>query len=531
MAIDKDVLFHFERNKAGDIEFLNLFNRIASDITMESVLADDRQGCELAHGTVIVPDGVQKLHKTALENGLIGMTYDSALGANLSTVMAWYETIFAKHSDGYLTPLLTDGIIDALSEFASEEIKNEYIPLMMEEGQLGAMLMTEAGAGSDVGGIVTRAKKDGDVYKLSGVKTFVSGPHADQLLVLARDDDTFDEFKGRTKGLSMYLVPKELDEGTNEGVKITGLEHKLGLFASPTGTVEFDGATGYLVGEKGKGFTQFLRLMNFARLSVAAQALGTAQGSLDYAQQYAEERKQFGKNISEFSQVRDMLIDMKVDVEASRALIYEAAQAQDEGRPEADIFSCLAKYLVPKLAQDVTDKGIQVLGGYGFSEEYPQAKRWRDVRVVDLYEGTGQVQASMVSGNVARGAFDSVIKEMYDYFEENNEETAKSIRMAFMTAGKGIKALSKEQIKEGAYADEITSTLGTFTALYLLAKQSEESERKASVAQRFYVNHFARPVHALNNVTDSFYRKDTSMEYFNHIMNHDPMPKPKSNNA
>lgn len=539
MAVDEDILFHSKRirwgDKFGDVyqDFIKLMDDISSDAA-ELADQDEKIGCKLEGNDVKFPPGIEELLKRAADSGLMGMTYDGTvsgeecLNAPIILPIIWYDVLAAKHT-GLLAQVLTDGVIEVLENLAPKDLQEKYIPSMMSGKAIGGMAMTESDAGSDLGRIITKAEEitegeDKGLYSISGEKIFITNPHSEVLIVLARDADNFGKTKGTIEGLSMFLVPKYLDEEreNRNDIKIDRLEEKLGIHSSPTGTLVFDGAKGYLLGKKGEGMKQFFRLMNYERLAVAAQALGLSQGAFDYALDFADNdetgREQGGRKISKWPAVSNMLVEMKTDIEAVRSLVYEAAQAMDTAKTlelrlkdkpkdeqlkgdlkaqrwKTNVLVWMAKYYAPKLGQDVTSNAVQVLGGHGYTKDHPVERHFRDMKITDIYEGTGQIQATQVATYVLQGRFDKEFDSMRTYFTGREDETSQylSERLALFEEAlvplrfKRSDFLNKKKALEKRlpHVERITTGLAQLYSAYLLMQQSEDSERKGLVTDLF----------------------------------------------
>jgi alkylation response protein AidB-like acyl-CoA dehydrogenase len=302
------------------------------------------------------------------------------------------------------------------------------------------MDLTEAQAGSDLGGIVTRATDlpDGNV-KVDGQKIYISNGGAEIHLVLARDDDGFDESRGTTNGLSLIVVPRHLEDGSSNGVRVTRLEKKMGIHGSATCEMIFENAVGARLGEKGQGFRAMLDLMNVARLGVASQALGLCEAAVHDAVTYAHERKQFGKAIAEQPMVKTMLARMAVNTEAVRALLYrtyrlldlnlareaalnrdklaedKAAEIRSDLKRDTErvrLLTPLCKYFATEVCDHVTRNAMQVFGGIGFTMDADVAKLHADSLIMTVYEGTSEIQASFALREIGKGALSVVFKEI-----------------------------------------------------------------------------------------------------------------------
>ncbi len=282
----------------------------------------------------------------------------------------------------------------ALAKFGSTAQRDRWLPGMLSGDQLGAYALSEPQAGSDVSAISTKATRDGDHYVVNGTKAWIShGPHADFFLLFAR---TSADPKG---GLTAFHVPA----GT-EGLSFGAPEQKMGMTSSTTTQLSLDDARldGELrIGDEGQGMSIALSALDSGRLGIAACATGLAQGALDLATRYATERHQFGRAIAEFQGLQFMLADMAAAVEAARATYLLAARLKDAGRPFSRQAS-IAKLVASDSAMKVTTDAVQVLGGYGYTREFPAERYMREAKVTQIFEGTNQIQRLVIARSLLR---------------------------------------------------------------------------------------------------------------------------------
>ncbi|HHV93582.1 MAG TPA: acyl-CoA dehydrogenase [Firmicutes bacterium] len=282
--------------------------------------------------------------------------------------------------------------------FGTEEQKQRYLPDIASGKRLAAFALTEANAGSDVSGIATTAVLDGDEYVLNGTKQWITnGGEADIYTVIA----VTDKEKG-PRGYSAFIVEK----GT-PGLSFGKKEKKLGIRASATREVIFDNCRipkENLLGREGQGFIIAMKTFDKTRPGVAAQAVGIAQGALDEAVKYARERVQFGQPISSFQGIQFMLADMATQIEAARALVYSVARWIDSGAKDVSQAAAMAKVFASDVAMKVTVDAVQILGGYGYMREYPVEKMMRDAKITQIYEGTNQIQRSIIALDLIKKA-------------------------------------------------------------------------------------------------------------------------------
>ena len=287
----------------------------------------------------------------------------------------------------------------------SDEQKQRYFPRLASGEWLIAFALTEAAAGSDVASNRMRARRDGDDYVLNGSKRFIThGSIANVLTAFALTDA---EAGGR-KGMSAFIV-----ETDSPGFSAPRVEHKMGIRGSPTAELNFDDVrvpAANRLGEEGDGFKIAMATLDVSRLGVAAQAIGIAQGAIDAAVAYAAERRQFGQRVVDFEAIQFMLADMSSQTEAARQLVYAAAARVDAGVTDIPYWTSSAKLIAGDTAMRVTTDAVQVLGGYGYINEFPVERMMRDAKITQLYEGTQQIQRLVVarqllarSGVPARG--------------------------------------------------------------------------------------------------------------------------------
>jgi alkylation response protein AidB-like acyl-CoA dehydrogenase len=280
----------------------------------------------------------------------------------------------------------------------SDEQKQRFLPDLASGKKLAAYALTEPGAGSDPGGMETRATRQGDDYVITGSKIWITdGGVADTIVVFAKTDP-----KSGPGGVSAFVLD---DARELAGFTATEIHGKLGIRGSNTAELHFDEVVvpaANRLGDEGSGFALAMRVLDRSRPGVAAQALGIAQGALDYAVSYAKERKQFGKAIAEFQAIQFMMADMETQTAAARAVVYHASQMIDDGSPDVTHFAALAKLLASDAAMKVTTDAVQVLGGYGYVNEYPVERMMRDAKITQIYEGTNQIQRLVIARSLLR---------------------------------------------------------------------------------------------------------------------------------
>ena len=276
--------------------------------------------------------------------------------------------------------------------FGSEELKDRFLPRCATGEWAPAFALSEPEAGSDPGGMVTRAVKDGDEWIIDGTKNWITNLGiADFYVVFA----VTDREAGHARGITAFVV-----EADRPGFSVGKLEKKLGIRGSPTGQPIFDGVrvpAENVVGDVGRGFKVAMATLDISRLGAAAQALGIAQGATDYAAGYARERRQFGKPINSFQAIQFKLADMETRCAAARELLYQACAKVDRGDSDVGKYTAMAKLFCSDTAMAVTPEAIQVLGGYGYVKEYPVERMMRDAKITQIYEGTNEIQRLVIA--------------------------------------------------------------------------------------------------------------------------------------
>ena len=278
----------------------------------------------------------------------------------------------------------------------SEDLKRTYLPRLAGGEGMFSYCLSEPEAGSDAGGMKTRAERDGDCWVLNGTKRWITNAGVSKFYTVMA---VTDPDKG-ANGISAFVVEKE-DGGLSFGAP----EKKLGIKGSPTAEVYFDNVRipgDRMIGEEGTGFKTALKTLDHTRLTIGAQALGIAQGAVDYCTRYVQERKQFGKAIAEFQGVSFILADMAMKTEAARALIYQAAAMSERLEANLTFMSAAAKCFASDAAMEVTTDGVQLLGGYGYTRDFPLERMMRDAKITQIYEGTNQILRVVMSRNLLK---------------------------------------------------------------------------------------------------------------------------------
>ncbi len=318
-------------------------------------------------------------------------------GADLVTQALVAEELARGCASTSVTFLISKLGMLPVMNFASEELKHAYLPRIASGEIQASYCLSEADAGSDVASMRCRADRDGGDYILNGSKYWITNAGvSDTYTVFAKTGPD-----AGSRGISCFLVEKEW------GVQFPKFEDKLGLRASPTGEVVFDNVrvpASHLVGNEGDGFKIAMHTLDRSRPGIGAQAVGIAQASIDFASKYMTERKAFGAPISELQGLRFMLADMAIRTEAARALVYRACSTADEGDPDGTLtyLGAAAKSFASDTAMSVSVDAVQLLGGYGFTKDFPVERFMRDAKITQIYEGTNQVQRVVVAKHLLK---------------------------------------------------------------------------------------------------------------------------------
>ncbi|MEU5949517.1 acyl-CoA dehydrogenase family protein [Micromonospora sp. NPDC047465] len=315
----------------------------------------------------------------------IPVEYGGAGADALATAIVIEEVARACASSSLIPAVNKLGTMPLLLA-GSEELKRRYLSRVASGDAMFSYCLSEPEAGSDAASMTTRAVRDGDHWVLNGVKRWITNAGVSEFYtVFAVTDPT-----ARSRGISAFVVEK-----SDAGVSFGAPEKKLGVKGSPTREVYLDNVripADRMIGAEGTGFATAMRTLDHTRVTIAAQALGIAQGALDYAKGYVQERKQFGKAVAEFQGVQFMLADMGMKLEAARQLTYAAAGKSERGDADLTYFGAAAKCFASDAAMEITTDAVQLLGGYGYTRDYPVERMMRDAKITQIYEGTNQVQ-------------------------------------------------------------------------------------------------------------------------------------------
>lgn len=417
---------------------LEIIGEITADVLAENAKDVDAEGPKIEDNAIVYAKGTQKNHEALKNAGLYGMSLPRQYGGlNFSYVpYVMAAEIVSRGDCGFANIWGLQDCAETIYEFASEEIKNEYLP-RINKGATCSMDLTEPDAGSDLQAVRLKATYDEEagVWRLNGVKRFITNGDADIKLVLARSEE------GTTdgRGLSYFVYDR-----ANKAVTVRRIENKLGIKGSPTAELVFNNAPAQIVGDRKLGLIKYvMSLMNGARLGVGAQSVGLAEAAYREAVKYAQEREQFGKQIANFAQVYEMLGNMRAKTDAIRTLLYETARQVDMYKsldaisrerkisPEekqllkahsrlADALTPMLKLFSSEYANQIAYDCIQVHGGSGFMKDYACERLYRDARILTIYEGTSQLQVVAAIKGVTSGVYANRIKE-YETVEVSGE--------------------------------------------------------------------------------------------------------------
>ena len=500
------------RNYADAVDSYRIVLEVLGEICGERVApraaeADD-EGAHWADGEVTYAaatlDAISALRQAELFGAMLSREYG---GLNLpESIYQMMVELVARAESGLMTVYGLQEIASSLEEYGDAETKARILPRFARGEVSGAMVLTEADAGSDLGSVATRATFDGatGTWRLNGVKRFITNGLADVSLVLARSEEGSTD----ARGLSMFVVERDAT------VKIRRIENKMGIHASPTCEIQYTNTPAILLGKRRFGLMRYaMNLMNGARLAVAAQALGIAEAAYREADQYSRERIQFGKPIRVLPAVARLLLTMKVDLEATRALLAETGRWVDlwkvyeralgEGGPDvdpamrarhkqaqalADTLTPMVKYCATEMGNRVCYQAMQVHGGVGYIREFNIERLFRDVRVTNIYEGTSQLQVVAAIGKLLNRSLDPLLAEWQaaEYPADMATEKALLDELTGLLgrAVDGLKALPERDRVDYYAVDLVEMAIGVASG-WLLLRDTTVAERKKPVARTF----------------------------------------------
>ena len=495
--------------KFGDMDadlvlpILEEAGKLAGEVLAPLNAPGDKAGAQLTDDGVKSAPGFAEAYQAFCEAGWMGLAFPEAHGGQSgpkALALAVMEMIHGANMSFGLAPMLSFGAVEALLAHGTPEQQEMYLPKLISAEWTGTMNLTEPQAGSDVGALKTKAVPNGDgSYAISGQKIYITWGDHDLTeniihLVLARLPDAPEG----SRGVSLFLVPKVLVNadgslGARNHVRCIGLEKKIGIHASPTCVMEYDGATGWLIGEENKGLAHMFTMMNSARLNVGLEGVGVGEAAFQEAFQYAQERKQGSAPgvegaapILHHADVRRMLTTMRARVMAARAICFATGTAADlaehadteearaAARAREDLLTPIAKAWSTDMGVEVASLGVQVHGGMGFMDETLAAQLFRDARIAPIYEGTNGIQAIARAGRkVARdgGAAMGVMREEIAATaraaRETNEPQLVQIAQRLEAAGEALGAATAWMVE--TMASDRDAALAGATAYLALA--------------------------------------------------------------
>ena len=503
--------------------------KINQNLILPLAKVGDENPAILENGVVRTPPGYKEAYKKYIEDGWTSLSCDPKYGGQgmPKTVSAFFDEMLSSASLSFkLYSELSIGAYNCINHHASDEIKNKYLPKIVEGKWSGTMCLTEPVCGTDLGLLKTKAKKQSDgTFKLTGQKIFItSGDHdlTENIihLVLARVDDS----PAGTKGISLFLVPKFIvkedgNVGPRNGISTGSIETKMGIKGSATCVLNFDEATGYMIGDKEKGLSAMFTMMNLERIVVGIQGLGISEIAYQNSLSYAKERKQGKSNnskskngadfIIEHADIRRSLLNMKSIIEGERALCFWLSQqtevslyhpdekARQEASDYVSLMTPVVKSLFTDLAMEITSDAMQIYGGYGYTKDQGIEQLYRDNRITPIYEGTNSVQAadlvfrklSNKNGNVIYKFLDQVKNEC-----NSNNEKIRPFISDFNNYLDILKKLSDWMIEKSktdkddvsAAANDYLKTLGFVSIAYACIKVLEVSFKDYNENKNFY---------------------------------------------
>ena len=503
--------------------------KINQNLILPLAKAGDENPAVLENGVVRTPPGYKEAYKKYIEDGWTSLSCDPKYGGQgmPKTVSAFFDEMLSSASLSFkLYSELSIGAYNCINHHATDDIKNKYLPKIVEGKWSGTMCLTEPVCGTDLGLLRTKAKKQADgTYKISGQKIFItSGDHdlTENIihLVLARADDS----PAGTKGISLFLVPKFVvkDDGTigpRNGISTGSIETKMGIKGSATCVLNFDDATGYMIGAKEKGLSAMFTMMNLERIVVGIQGLGISEIAYQNSLTYAKERKQGKSNnsslkngadfIIEHADIRRTLLNMKSIIEGERALCFWLSQQtevslnhpDEKTRQEASDYVSLmtpvVKSLFTDLAMEITSDAMQIHGGYGYTKDQGIEQLYRDNRITPIYEGTNSVQASDLVFRKLSNKNGNIINKFLDQVKSECKTDNEKIKPFLLEFNKNLDTLKKFSDwmtdKAGTAKDDISAaandylkTLGYVSIAYAWIKVLEVSFKDYEENKNFY---------------------------------------------
>ncbi|HEX9740443.1 MAG TPA: acyl-CoA dehydrogenase family protein [Ignavibacteriaceae bacterium] len=508
---------------------LEIVGDIAGNFIAGRAANVDEEGAVLNNGTVSYAKGTKENLKQLAQADLMGMIFPRKYGGlNFPFTMYMMAVEIVSRADASLMNIFgLQDIADTIKKFGSEEQRMEFLPGFCTGDYTGAMALTEPDAGSDLQAVKLQAYQDENGrWFLRGVKRFITNGNGNVILVLARSEPGTKD--GR--GLSMFLCYGD------ETVKVRRIEHKLGIHGSPTCELQFNNTPCQLIGSRKFGLIKYVfDLMYRARMGVSAQALGISQAAYEEALKYSKARVQFGKTIYSIPVVTNMLIDMRVTLEANRALFYSTARVVDikekleekienlkeEGKPfseenirlkrysrEAGLLTPMTKFILTESANKITFDALQIHGGTGYMKEFRIERLARDARITNIYEGTSQLQIVAAIG----GVINDILAEKFDEWEKkeykggigNLVNHLKEIREIYKDCAKYVIG-KKDPAFQDVAAKDLVELYSYLFIGYLLVEQAEIEPKKVFTANRYILNSLANARKNAESIKDGLF--------------------------
>ncbi|MFH0938491.1 MAG: acyl-CoA dehydrogenase family protein [Planctomycetota bacterium] len=489
-------------------EILKLAGDISGNFVAPRAKVVDKEGNEYRDGKVILHPELQASIKRFAGADLMGLSIARRYGGlNLPNVIKTAVIEMIARADASLMNIVgLQDIAETIEEFGDEEMKQDALPRLCAGEDTAAMVLTEPDAGSDLQSVRLRAEPVDEakgLWKLSGIKRFITNGCGEVLLVLARSEPN----TAGARGLSVFLVRK------SDAVRIRRIEDKLGIHGSPTCEIQFNAAPGKLLGQRKRGLTDVgLAIMNGARVAIAAQGLGLAEAAYRAARDYSQSRVQFGRPIRQIPAVYDLLAQMRIRIEAARALTYHAADVVEQlkasergvGSGEknpadfkaelkrltrlATVLTPLTKLYATEIANSVASDAIQVLGGSGFMKDYPVERYFRDARITNIYEGTTQLQVVGAIGGIRSGVLRANLDGLLREAKGNEFAAQVTALLPELNQSLAIAAANDADVEfNDLYARWIVALgLDLYLGALLALQAGTGNERKIALAEAFF---------------------------------------------
>ena len=516
--------FNFEDALDSYDKILEIVGEICATTIAGNAKSVDEEGPKIVNNEVVYAKGTTENYQALYKAGLIGMSLPRKYSGLNFPIIPYIMSgeMIARADAGFANIWGLQDCAETIYEFGSEEQKEKYLPRFNQKGDTAAMVLTEPDAGSDLQSVKLKATYDekNKIWRLNGVKRFITNGDADISLVLARSvEGTTD-----ARGLSMFIYDRN-----SKAVEVRHLEHKLGIKGSPTTELVFKNAPAELVGRERFGLIKYvMSLMNSARLGVGAQSVGIAEAAYREAVKYAHERTQFGSPIIQFPAVYEMITNMKVLIDAHRTLLYETARFVDlvkayedtkkyrnlekEERTEmkqysrlADVYTPLIKLMASEMSNKVAYDALQIHGGTGFMKDFPIERIYRDARITSIYEGTSQMQVVAAIRGVTTGVYAEQIK-VYDE-QVDNKYKGLQAKLQKMT-NQYLKAIEKVEAAENTdyldfHARRLVEMAGNIIMGYLLILDSQR-DKKYEKSAKLFIDLAAAQNQAKNDYINNF---------------------------